>query len=144
MRLQSVSSGELLRDRQGEGMVQAALAVDARQLAQFGLRFLGQFLLFAGDVGFLGVRLSADRDVLARRHRHGPRDQPGKPSDEDRPRLGVGRRDADDQAGGRDDAVIGPQHRRAHPADPRHQVLLAVAVSKTGHEGFRFFLAGAV
>ena len=76
----------------------------------------------------LGVGLRADRDVLARGHRHRARDQPGDAGDQHRCARPLGRGDAEDQARGRDDAVVGAEHRGAQPAD---------AVASDGiHDGF--------
>ncbi|MNL33561.1 hypothetical protein D3C87_1554800 [compost metagenome] len=96
----------------------AATDIDAGQFAQLGLVVARQFGGFTREVGLLGVRLGTDGDVLARRHRHGSRRQSGDACDQDACVAGRGRRDADDQAGGGDQSVIGAEHGGAQPADP--------------------------
>ena len=87
------------------------------------------------EIGLLGVGLRADGDILARRHRHRARDQRGCARDQHVARLRARRCDADDQARGRDDAVIGAEHRGPQPADAAGMVVFGMD-AKTGHPGY--------
>ena len=81
----------------------------------------------------LGIGLRADRDIFAGGHRHGAGNEPGN-----RRRSGwrscapwrAG--DADDQARGREDAVIGAQNRRPQPAEMLGRMALRMP-RKTSH-----------
>ncbi|MNE47349.1 hypothetical protein D3C80_1417520 [compost metagenome] len=131
MSRQGVVRHHLFGDLAGQIGRQATLLVDGGQLAMLGLGIGGQFGGLAGDVGLFGIGLGTDRDVLARGHRHGPGDQSGHARDQDGGLGRARRRHADDQAGGRDDAVVGAQHRRAHPADPADQ--MGFVVNRAAH-----------
>ena len=80
------------------------------------------FPCLARKIGLLGVGLRADRDIFARRHRHGAGNQTGQTGDEDLGPPGPCGGHAHDQTGGRDKAIIRPQHRRAQPADAMDHV----------------------
>jgi long-chain acyl-CoA synthetase len=68
-----------------------------------------------------------DRNVLASGHRHGASHQPGDAVGQQVASAGTGRRDADQQADLRDDAVIDSECRGAPPADAVTAVTLVVA-----------------
>ena len=68
--LKSVVRTQLLRHFHGEILVETALNVDSRKLAQLGLRLPGKLSLLKLDVCPLGVTLRADRNVFTYRHRH--------------------------------------------------------------------------
>jgi hypothetical protein len=72
-----VALRQLDRHLPGQGRGEAALLVDARHLGERAIGVVAQLALLAGEVGALGVALRADRHVLARRHRHCTRDEPG-------------------------------------------------------------------
>jgi hypothetical protein len=79
-----------------------------------------------------GVGLRADGHILAGRHRHGASHQASDTREQD---LVLRRRccgDTDDQAGGRDDAIVGPEHRCSQPADAADKVVFRMQ-AKTTH-----------
>ncbi|BCG94691.1 hypothetical protein MesoLj131a_35550 [Mesorhizobium sp. 131-2-1] len=87
---------------------------------EIGLRC--EFGPLSAEVSLLGIGLRADRHIFTRRHRHRARDQAGNPCDENIACRGIGRRNADDQAGRRYDAVIGAKHGSAQPTDARYEM----------------------
>ena len=94
-----------------------------RQFFVFRRRVGLQLLALAGEVGLFGIGLRTDRDIFARRHRHRAGDQAGDARQQDVALGGGGGGDAQDQAGGRDDAVIGAQHGGAQPSDALDQMM---------------------
>ncbi|MNV98886.1 hypothetical protein D3C71_1941890 [compost metagenome] len=83
--------------------------VDVGEFGVLSFRVAGQFCPFAGQVRPLGIGLGVHRNVLASGHGHGPGHQPRHSGDQQRGVAGVGRRDPNQQAGGRDNAVVGTQ-----------------------------------
>jgi hypothetical protein len=114
--------GDLLRKRQ----IEAAFDVDRCQFRKLGGRLGLDFPAFAGEVGSFGVGLGTDRDLLTRRHRHRPGDQPGYTRDQDAMAGCVGRRHPQDEARRRYDAVIRTHDGRAQPADAFCSMSLAM------------------
>jgi hypothetical protein len=110
---------ELGRKLSCEIIRQAALDVDGGQLGTFKLGIFRQFLPLTGYVRRQGFRLRADRDVLAGGHRHSAGNQPGKASDKHGLSRTVGSGDSDDQAGSRQQSVIGTEYGRPQPAKTR-------------------------
>jgi hypothetical protein len=108
----------LVRNLSGQRFIEAAMDVNLRQLLTLEVRVYGEFTLFAGDVGTLGIGLGADRHVFACRHRQGTSNQSGKSGQKDRSPVGRGGSDADQETGGRDDTVIGTEDSGAKPANP--------------------------
>ena len=102
----------------------SALDVDLGEFRPLELDVGGQLPALAAEIGLLGVGLRADRDILARRHRHRTCHQPGNAGEQDLVAAGSTRRDADDQACGRDDAVVGAEDRCPQPTDPLDQMAL--------------------
>ena len=72
----------------------------------FGRRSRRQFSPFARQIGLFSISLRTDRDALARGHRQGTGDETGEASEQHRPFVGVGRRDADYQAAGRNQTIV--------------------------------------
>ena len=129
--------GNLLRERVGD----AAADVDRRQLPPLALIVGGKFTALQVERGLFGIGLRADRNVLARRHRHRARDEAGDPRDHHAGMRRMRRRDPEHQACGRNDAIVGAQHRRAQPADAVRAMSFAVAgwhvpVSPRGANGW--------
>ncbi len=132
MRAQRVLTGEPLGDLTRQRRFKAPLHIDACQLAQLGVGLVPQLLHLPREIGPLGVRLGADRDIFTCGHRHGAGHQRRHAGQQDLAApLGRGGH-AQDQAGRGDDAVVGPEHRRAQPADAVDQMSFAV---QPGHVG---------
>ena len=117
---------ELHRDLFGERAVEPALLIDERQLLQLEFGIGGKMALLELDIGLFGIALRTDRHIFARRHRHRARDQSRGPGNENRRRARPRRRDARDQARGRDNPVVRTEDRGAQPADPGDGVIFAV------------------
>jgi hypothetical protein len=126
VRVQRVVRGQLHRHLLRQFAAQAALLVDVGELLEFGLRHLLQLAPLLGGIGGLGIGLRADRDVFACGHRQGACDQGGDAGGEDGLRRGRGGGHADQQRTGRDQPIVGAQHRRAQPADVFAAVPLVV------------------
>jgi hypothetical protein len=119
VRRQGVVPRELERDLVRELRVEALVLVELGQLRQLGLRLLAQLTSFLGQQGGLGVPLSAHRDVLADRHAQRAGYQGGHAGGEHGTRFGGRAGHAGDDPGGRHDAVVGSEHPRAQPVQPR-------------------------
>ena len=122
MRADRVARHQLRGDCGGGVRMHPARDVDRRQLGQLAAGIVDQFAPFAREFGALGIRLRADRDIFARRHRHGAGDEPGYAGDQNAAAGGLGGGNPNDQAGGGQDAVIGAEHGGAQPADPLDRV----------------------
>jgi len=136
MGAQCVVCHELGGHLPGQFGVQPAPGVDGAEFTVFGGRVGIELGLLAGQVGPLGVGLRMHRHILARGHRHGARDQPGDPGQQDAAVVGASRRHTQHQAGGGDDAVVGAEHGGAKPADAVGSV--AFGVSPAGGHGQSF------
>lgn len=105
-----------------------ALDVDVGKLIKFERGVLAQFSTFARETRLFGVRLRDDRHIFAGRHRHGAGDQPSDACNQHIV-LGRSRRgNTDNQACGRNDAVVGSEHRGPKPPNTRDEVTLRVRV----------------
>ena len=119
--------GDLMR----QFRLQAAADVDCVSSSRSERARL-EFLLFPRQVGVLGIGLGTDRDIFAGGHRHRARHQARRcRSTSCSPGVG-GRRHADHQARGRDDAVVGAQDRGAQPPNSRNVVDLRMRM-KSAH-----------
>ena len=98
----------------------------AGELIFLGLRLRGQFVALSHQVCLLGVGLRADRHVLTGRHRQRAGDETGDTGDQDVLTRRIGRRNADDQARGGHDAIVGAQHRGTKPSDSFTAVTLTM------------------
>ncbi|KIJ02770.1 hypothetical protein ST27_01665 [Xanthomonas phaseoli pv. phaseoli] len=113
---QCIPGGQLFGDLACQRSIQPALAVDRSELFQFALRVIAKFAPFQRQVGTLGVRLRLHRHIFAGSHRHRAGDQAG---DAGGKHVRCGRTaagHADQQAGHREDAVIGAKHGGTQPA----------------------------
>jgi len=107
----------LLRDLSREAFLQPSRDIDLHELILFKSRVSRQFTLLADKIGMFGIGLRAYRDIFARSHRHGSGHKPGDTRQQDiRPRCGSGC-NAQDQAGSRNDPVIGTKHGGPEPSD---------------------------
>lgn len=74
-----------------------------------------------------GVKLGTDGHIFVSSHRHRSRNQPDEPRRQHLAARGCGRRDADPEARGADDAIIGSEHGHALPSDPGDEAVLGMA-----------------
>jgi len=109
MGAERVAGHQLACDLIGKIWLEATAHVDRRQLSLFAGPIGGQFAAFARQVCILDIGLGVDRHILARRHRHCPGSQSGYAGEQDAAAVAVRGCDAQQQAGGGQDAVIGPQ-----------------------------------
>ncbi|MCY1560395.1 hypothetical protein D9M68_975250 [compost metagenome] len=91
--------------------------INAGQLTLLSGGVERKFGTFTLKIGRFGVGLRVDRDILPRGHRHRPGHQTGDTRHENAVLAGMRGGDADHQAGGGHNAVVGPQHSRTQPAD---------------------------
>ena len=91
--------------------------VESDELLEFGFGLFDELASLLGQECLLSVALSAYRDVLAQRHRQCACGESGDTCGQDRPALGGGGCDADDDAGHRDNAVVGAEHTGAQPVE---------------------------
>jgi hypothetical protein len=117
MRAQRVMGHQLLGNLFRERGIQTALHIDCSKFLVLGLVVCLDLRAFHAKRGLFGIRLGADRHVLAGRHRHGARDQPGNTGRHHAAVRPIRGGDTKHQARGRDNAVIGTQYRCAQPAD---------------------------
>lgn len=76
-----------------------------------------KLLPFALKIGELGVGLRVDRHILASGHGHRASYKPGTAGHEHLGRQRTCRRDANHEAGGRDDPVVRTKYGGAQPTD---------------------------
>ena len=90
-----------------KSQIDAALDVDFGKLFELKLGILAQLYAFAREIGLFSVGLRADGHIFSGGHRHGASHQSRDARDQNvvlrRSRGG----NADDQACGRDDAIVG-------------------------------------
>src|SRR6478752_735232 len=136
MRGQRVVGRELARDLGCQLASHPLGLVELGQLLELALGVLVQLLALERQERPLRVTLGADRDVLAGSHRHGTGGQGGDAREDDRGLVGGRTRDADDDAGGRHDAVVGAEDAGPEPVEARADVgvvrLLAVVAVVEG------------
>ena len=130
---QGIFRHQLLSNLPGKRLIDAALDVNFGKLIEFKLGILAQLLAFAREIRLFGVGLRADGHILAGGHRHGASHQCRDTRDQDIVMRRGRRGNADDQACGRDDAIVGPEHRGPQPPDAVDEVVLRVQ-AKTTHE----------
>ena len=126
MRRERIFRHQLAGHQPGEVRLETPLHVNGNELLFFGFRLRRQLVSFEIEVGAFGVRLRADRHIFTRCHGQGTGDQAGDTREQDFVTVGAGGRDADDQAGRRDDPVIGSEDCGAQPADPVRAVPFAL------------------
>lgn len=122
---------QLLGDELCEAGLEPPADVDGRQFTPLRERILFEFRPFARQVGTLGVRLGMNRHVLTGSHRHGTGHQPRNAGHQNVAGTRAGGRDAEHEAGGRHDAVVGAQHRGAQPADALGAVAFSVVTQRS-------------
>lgn len=117
MRAQGIVSHELPGYLYGERRVQPASGINRRQFTALALLVGSEFPALASEIGLFAVRLRVHGYMLAGGHGHGAGHQARDPRGQHIAARGMRRRDAEDEACRRDDAVIGTQYRRPQPAN---------------------------
>ena len=112
MGAQRIMCHQLLRDLDCKHWIEAAANIDRSQFLMLTLVVDTKLRTLLFQIGLLGVLLRMHRDVLARGHRHGAGDETGNAGDQHAAMGRVRRRDTQNQASCRQDAVIGTHHRR--------------------------------
>ena len=128
---QGVFRRELLGNLSRKGLIDTALYVDFGKLIEFKLGIVAQLLAFACEIRLFRVGLRADGHILAGGHRHGARNQTRDTRDQDSALRRRRRGDADDQAGGRNDAIVGPKHCGPQPPNAVDKVVFRVQAKPT-------------
>ena len=113
MRTQGVMRHELFCDLFGKRVIKAATDIDRCQFPTLACVVHFEFCALALEVGLFGIGLRMHGHILARRHRHGARDQSGDSGDQYAAVRSVCGRNAQHQARGRNDTVIRAQDRSA-------------------------------
>ena len=121
---------ELIRDFLGGRPIDTPCNIYLGQFFALGLDTCAEFNTLASDVRLFGVRLRADRDIFASRHRHRASDKPGDARDLDLAVVWGRGRDSGDQARSRDDAIISPQNCSTKPANARDKMPLGMTQSR--------------
>jgi hypothetical protein len=120
---ESIVLHELMRDLARKLWLETAIHIDIREFVFFEVIVLLEGPLFELEIRALRIRLRADRDIFARRHRHGASDEAGRAREQDIFLGRLCRCDADDETGRRNDAVICAKYGCTQPADPMHSVV---------------------
>jgi len=126
VRTQGIFCHQLIRYLTRELAGQTTADVNAGKLVVLGRAVLAQFLPLAFEVSVFGIGLRTYRHVFACGHGHRTGDQTGDARDQDLVPRRRGRRHADNQAGGRHDAIVGSQHGGSQPANAGNQMILRV------------------
>src|SRR5689334_1751164 len=112
--------GNLLGEPSGE----PSLAVDPGQLRALADRVAHELAPLEVEIGALGIRLRADRDVLPGGHRGGAGHKPRDARRHDRGAARIGSGNTDDDRRHRDDAVVRAEHGGAQPPGAMAEVAL--------------------
>ena len=123
---QGIFRRELLGNLPRKSLIDTALYVDLGKLIQFKLGIVAQLLAFAREIRLFRVGLRTDGHILAGSHRHGASNQTRDTRDQDSALRRCRRGNADDQAGSRDDAVVGPEHCGPQPPNAVDKVVFRV------------------
>ncbi len=112
-----VAGRELLGGLAGDVRGEAPGGREGGEFVELGHGPLAQLAPLLGERHPLGVAPGGDRDVLPRRHRHRPGEQPGETGREQGGPGAGGPGDADDEARRGDDAVVGAEDRGPEPVE---------------------------
>ena len=123
---QDVALGQLDRHLVGQAGVEALVDVDAGELAELALGWSRSSPRSLAMSARSVSRCELTEPYSPTAIDTAPATRAATPAVNTARRGGVGGGHADDQRGGRDDAVVGAQHRGAQPPDPVAQVALGV------------------
>ena len=130
VRAERIMRHELIRDFLSGRPIDTPCNIYLGQFFALGLDTCAEFNTLSSDVRLFGIRLRADRDIFASRHRHRASNKPGDARDQDLIVIPGRGRDSNDQACSRDDAVIGAQDCSAKPANARDKMPLGMTHSR--------------
>ena len=119
--------------------VDSSRLINSRQFLLLAFRLLLQFNALASEISIFRISLGADRDILSGRHGHCSGEEGGNACEQHARSRCLGRRDPDDEARRRHDAVICAKDRRPKPTDTCAGVSFRVTVQST-HRGAPFTL----
>jgi hypothetical protein len=108
-------------------VVQASFAVDSGEFFFLLLTIVGESFGFHLEVSTFGVLLRFNRDVFARGHRHGTGDKAGGASEDDAAPRCVRGGNADDEAGGGEDSIVGAKNGGAEPTRAMDAMVFSVS-----------------
>ena len=100
--------------------------VDPCELILLGFGLGRELVPLSIEIGALGVGLRAHRHVFAGCHGEGAGDESGYAGEQHVVSRRIRGGDADDETGRRHDAIVGPEDRRAQPANPLTSMTLAM------------------
>jgi hypothetical protein len=113
-------------------LINTTLDVDFGKFIKLKLAILAQLPAFASQIRLFGVELLADGHIFTSGHRHGASHQSCDAGDQDSV-LRRGRNgNPNDQARGRNNSIIGPEHGGSQPPDAVDEVVLGER-AKTVH-----------
>ena len=127
MGAEGVVRGQLLGDLARQLRLDAAMHVDAGELAQLGGRLLLELLLSFDRSAFSASACEWTETYSPAAIDIAPPTRPATPASSEAAVRRAGGRDADQQARGRDDAVVRAEDRGAKPADAVGPVAFEVA-----------------
>ena len=131
MGAQGISCHQLLSDLSRERLFDTAFDVNFGKLLPFEFDVLVQLLEFAHEIRLFSVGLRADGHIFASSHRHSASHQSRDTGDQDIVLLGSSCGNADDQACGRYDTIVGPENRGSQPPNASNEVPFRVRVKAT-------------
>ncbi len=127
MRTECIVRGELICDLLRKHTVQPATDIDIDEFVALAMRIGRELVLFEFAFGLLGVRLRTHRHILACGHRQRASDKAGDTCNQHAAARSLGTGYADNEARGRQNAIVGAEHGRTQPADAIVLVALAMA-----------------
>ena len=126
MRAQGVFLHQLRGHLVCKHLVESTLDIDGGELRVFVFAIGGQLDPFALQIGPLCIGLGTYGDILSGSHRHGACHESGDTGDKHTTAASLCCRNANNQAGRGEEAVICTQDRSAQPSDPVGEVKLGV------------------
>jgi hypothetical protein len=118
---------QLVSDLPRDSGIKASGNIDSRQLRSLKIIVGVQLFSLAHHVRFLGICLGAHGDVFSSSHGHGARNESSYSCDEHRMSCGTGGSDAQNQACGRQNAVVCTHNSGTQPSDSSAAMTLFMA-----------------